>query len=94
LIRPTDWYGTWPGLAEVWRLHQRAILLLCFLYDNPGFEVLPSTHHRAVKSRVAQAIRRGVELRQVNLAMDQTGVRVQSYHRFDPRLVGQPSGAD
>jgi hypothetical protein len=49
---------------------------------------------RMVKLRVAQAIRRGVEPWQVNFAMDQTGVRVQSYHRLDPQLIGQPSVAD
>jgi sugar fermentation stimulation protein A len=69
--------------------HQRAILLLCFLYDNPGFEVLPSTHHREVKRRVAQAIRRGVELWQVNFAIDDTGARVRRTHRLDPQLTGQ-----
>jgi sugar fermentation stimulation protein A len=72
-------------------VHQRAILLMCFLYDNPGFGVLPSKHHRAVKSRVAQAIRRGVELWQANFAMDQTGARVLRYYRLDPQLIGQPT---
>ena len=76
-------------LARSLAAHQRAILLLCFLYDNPGFEVLPSQHHAAVKRRVTQAIRRGVELWQVNFEIDETGVRVLRYHRLDPQFTGQ-----
>jgi hypothetical protein len=30
---------------------QRAILLVCFLYDNPGFVVRPSGHHAEVRAQ-------------------------------------------
>lgn len=60
--------------------HQRAILLVCFLYDNPGFIVQPSRHHTAVHARVVEAVGRGVELWQVNLLLDPAGARVSRYH--------------
>jgi sugar fermentation stimulation protein A len=68
--------------------HQRAILLLCFLYDNPGFQVLPSTHHRADKNRVTQAVRRGVELWQVNFTIADDSAQVLRYHRLDAQFSG------
>lgn len=67
--------------------HQRAVLLLCFLYDNPGFKVLPSSHPGTVKRLVTQAIRRGVEIWQVNFEIDDAGVRVLRYYRLDPQLA-------
>jgi hypothetical protein len=42
--------------------HQRPILPICVLYDNPGFHPLKSTRHNAVKTQVAQALQRGVEI--------------------------------
>jgi sugar fermentation stimulation protein A len=65
---------------------QRAILLICFLYDNPGFQVQPSRHHATVKAQVAQAIRRGVEIWQVNFHVDAVGARVLSYNELTPQL--------
>ncbi len=66
---------------------QRAILLICFLYDNPGFQVKPSRRHAAVKAQVSEAIRRGVEIWQVNFGLDDTGVRVLSYHELTRQLA-------
>jgi len=54
-------------LGESLAARQRAIMLICFLYDNPGFQVKPSRHHAAVKAQVSEAIRQGVEIWQVNL---------------------------
>ena len=41
--------------------HRRAILLICFLYDNPAFQVQPSRHDATVKAQVSRAIKQGVE---------------------------------
>jgi sugar fermentation stimulation protein A len=65
---------------------QRAIMLICFLYDNPGFHVKPSRHHAAVKAQVSGAIRQGVEIWQVNFGLDDTGVQVLSYHELTRQL--------
>jgi sugar fermentation stimulation protein A len=61
-------------------------MLICFLYDNPGFQILPSRHHAAVKTQVSEAIRQGVEIWQVNFRLDDTGVRVLSYHELTGQL--------
>ncbi|MET7621906.1 DNA/RNA nuclease SfsA [Streptomyces sp. NPDC005408] len=42
--------------------HERAVLLVCFLYDNPGFQVHPGSHHEEVQAQVAHAVQRGVEI--------------------------------
>lgn len=62
--------------------HERAILLLCFLYDNPGFQVPHSTRRTEVKAQVAEAVRRGVEIWQANFGLDTTGVRVLGHHEL------------
>jgi sugar fermentation stimulation protein A len=70
-------------LGDSLAAHQRAILLTCFLYDNPGFQVRPSRHHATVKAQVSRAIRQGVEIWQVNFHLDNTGVRVLSHHELN-----------
>jgi sugar fermentation stimulation protein A len=85
--RPTAWLNT-SAIGRSLETHQRAILLLCFLYDNPGFQVLPSTLHRADKNRVTQAVRRGVELWQVNFAIADDSAQVLRYHRLDAQFSG------
>ena len=62
--------------------HRRAILLICFLYDNPGFRVYRSRHHATVKARVSRAIQQGVGIWQVNCRLDRTGVQVLSHHEL------------
>ena len=48
-------------LGESLAAHQRAIMLICFLYDNPGFQVQAGRHHATAKAQVSQAIQQGVE---------------------------------
>jgi len=55
--------------------HRRAVMLVCFLYDNPGFLFRPSSHHDDVKAHIEEAVRRGVEIWQANFALTPTGVR-------------------
>jgi hypothetical protein len=69
-------------LGQSLAARQRAIPLICFLYDNPGFKVQPSRHHATVKAQVSEAIRQGVEIWQVNFRLDATGVRVLSHHEL------------
>ncbi|MPY59657.1 DNA/RNA nuclease SfsA [Streptomyces spongiae] len=68
--------------------HERAILLVCFLYDNPGFRVQQSSRHADVRAQVSQAVHRGVEIWQVNFELDRTGVRVSRQHELTPQFVG------
>jgi sugar fermentation stimulation protein A len=67
--------------------HERAILLICFLYDNPGFQVLRSTRPDWVRSQVAEATNRGVEIWQVNFDLDPTGVRVLEHHELTQQFL-------
>ncbi|WP_205523127.1 DNA/RNA nuclease SfsA [Streptomyces sp. RLB3-17] len=67
--------------------HERAILLVCFLYDNPGFQVQKSSHHSEIKAQVTRAVKRGIEIWQVNFELDQTGVRVSRHYELTPQFL-------
>lgn len=58
-------------------------LFACFLRDNPGFVVTPSTRHEKVSAIVQEAVDRGVELWQINLPLTPDVVR----HPTTRRLV-------
>lgn len=60
--------------------HQRAILLTCFIYDNPGFQVIEkSTNYDSVKKAVDAAQEKGVEIWQANFKIDAKGVKLTRY---------------
>jgi DNA-binding protein, stimulates sugar fermentation len=60
--------------------HQRAILLVCFIYDNPGFKVeVKSTDSNFVESEVQKCISKGIEIWQVNFSISKEGVRLLKY---------------
>ena len=66
--------------------HQRAILLSCFMYDNPGFKVMEmSVHHEEVSSTVRSSEDAGVELWQANFEITPEMVRLRRHFkmRFD-----------
>lgn len=58
-------------------------LFACFLRDNPGFVVAPSTRHEKVSAIVQEAVDRGVEFWQINLPLTPDVVR----HPTTRRLV-------
>jgi len=54
-------------LGKSLQSHQRAILLTCFIYDNPGFEIIEkSTNYEEVRAAVDKNITLGVEMWQAN----------------------------
>jgi sugar fermentation stimulation protein A len=60
--------------------HQRAILIACFIYDNPGFKVeVRSTNSDFVESEVQKVISKGIEIWQVNFSISPDGVRLLDY---------------
>ncbi|MCQ4125244.1 DNA/RNA nuclease SfsA [Rhodococcus erythropolis] len=69
-------------------IHQRALLAVCFLYDNPGFVVHPSVRHDAVAAQVAVAVEQGVEIWQINFELDRSGVKVLRCVSLTDRFVG------
>lgn len=67
-------------LAKSLSNHQRAIFLTCFIYDNPGFQVIEkSTNYDSVKKAVDAAQAKGVEIWQANFKIDAKGVKLQKY---------------
>jgi sugar fermentation stimulation protein A len=70
-------------LANSLQSHQRAILLTCFLYDNPGFKVIDrSTNYEQVSEAVGEATRMGVETWQVNFNITPNGVKLTKYFKI------------
>ncbi len=57
-----------------------AILLVCFIYDNPGFEVeVRSTNSDFVESEVQKVISKGIEIWQINFSISPDGVKLLKY---------------
>ena len=67
-------------LASSLKQNERAILLNCFIYDNPGFRVtVKGKHSDYIKGEVQSCIKRGIEVWQVNLTITPTGVKLAKY---------------
>lgn len=70
----------WRSLAE----HERAILLVCFVYDNPGFKIVErSTNYDRVKELVDRNVARGVETWQANFEITPLGVELKKHFPID-----------
>ncbi|MDR0631997.1 MAG: DNA/RNA nuclease SfsA [Holosporaceae bacterium] len=62
-------------LGDSLKDNDRAILLTCFMFDVPRFvPPAPSERNMEVQKIVKQSMDRGVEIWQLNLAIDQSGV--------------------
>ena len=69
-------------LGKSLQSHQRAILLTCFIYNNPGFEIIEkSTNYEQVKAVVNGSIALGVETWQANFEIKPEGVRLVRYFK-------------
>lgn len=67
-------------LSNSLKNHQRAILLTCFIYDNPGFQVIErSASYEKVKRIVNRSVARGVELWQANFKITPQEVSLERY---------------
>lgn len=75
-------------LANSLQDHKRAILLTCFIYDNPGFEVIErSTNYEQVKAAVESAAIMGVEIWQANFKLTSDKVSLDRYFKLSNRAV-------
>ena len=71
-------------LAGSLQEHQRAILLTCFVYDNPGFQIIEkSTNYEQVRAAVDNSAAAGVEMWQANFEISPKAVRLIRYSRLD-----------
>lgn len=69
-------------LADSLQEHQRAILLNCFIYDNPGYKIYDrSRNSDYIRGQVQSCIERGLEIWQVDLRITPTDVDVISYFK-------------
>ncbi len=67
-------------LANSLQTNQRAIILLVFLYDNPGFKVISrSINYREVFKVVQSSISKGVEMWQANFKITAEKVKLSRY---------------
>ncbi len=71
-------------LANSLQSHQKAVMLLVFIYDNPGFQVIErSTNYEEVKRIVSDCISRGVEIWQANFSLNEKRVRLDKHFKID-----------
>lgn len=68
-------------LVESLTENERAILLTCFLYDNPGFKPSGSRRKEFVKEQVENCLKKGLEIWQVNLRITSTEVSIIRYFK-------------
>lgn len=70
-------------LANSLKDHEKAILLTCFIYDNPRFEVVErSTNYEQVKAAVDKSTEMGVETWQANFQITPKGVALKRYFKI------------
>ncbi|MBQ4368389.1 MAG: DNA/RNA nuclease SfsA [Candidatus Methanomethylophilus sp.] len=70
-------------LADSLQSHQKAILLIVFLYDNPGFRIVErSTNYEEVSKIVNDCVSRGVETWQANFRIDHDGVELKRFWKI------------
>lgn len=67
-------------LASSLDFNKKAILLNVFQYDNPGYKIInPSTNYKEIKESVEKSIKKGIEIWQVNIKIDEKGVELIKY---------------
>ena len=70
-------------LGKSLKNNERAILLTCFMYDNPGFRVIKhSKNYDKVSKIVKKNVSLGVELWQANFEINEKYVVLKNYKRF------------
>ena len=79
-------------LANSLQNHQRAIMLLVFIYDNPGFRVIDrSVHYEKVKKTTQESFNAGVELWQANFRITLNEVALDKYFQVQVDTILQSS---
>ncbi|WP_411681332.1 DNA/RNA nuclease SfsA [Clostridium thailandense] len=68
-------------LAESLKENERAILITCFIYDNPGFKPVGSKRKEYVREQVESCLERGLETWQVNLRITPTELSIIKYFK-------------
>jgi len=67
-------------LAQSLKQNERAVLVTCFIYNNPGFNVATKNKHSDyIKGKVQSCIARGIEVWQINLKISPLKVNLLNY---------------
>lgn len=75
-------------LAQSLENNQRAILLSCFMYDNPGFKPKGTTKRSPeIRNQVIKCVEKGVELWQINLSFTPMGVSLNKYFSITNNFI-------
>lgn len=62
---------------------EKAIFLTCFIYDNPGFQVITrSTNYEEVKETVEANVAKGVQTWQANFKITPAEVTLEKYFQL------------
>lgn len=68
--------------------NERAILLLCFVFDAPKFSPpAPNEDNIEIVNAVNQAIEKGVEIWQLNLSMNKNGIEILRHFEISSSLA-------
>ncbi|MEE9448871.1 MAG: DNA/RNA nuclease SfsA [Ignavibacteriaceae bacterium] len=69
-------------LAGSLKQNEKAILLICFIYDNPRFKVSNNSKHSDyIREQVQSSIKKGIEIWQANFKITPTGVNLTDYFK-------------
>jgi sugar fermentation stimulation protein A len=75
-------------LAGSLQQHQRAILMSCFVYNNPGYKIYDrSSNSDYIKGQVQSCIERGLEIWQANFKITPEGVDLICYFKSTDDFV-------
>ena len=81
----TEGMQTMRTLADnmAWNRSEKAIFLTCFIYDNPGFQVITrSTNYEEVKETVEANVAKGVQTWQANFKITPAEVTLEKYFQL------------
>jgi sugar fermentation stimulation protein A len=67
-------------LSDSLKDHESAVMLTCFIYDAPVFQIpKPTEKNKIIQDAVRHAIQSGVKMWQVNMSIDPNGVSLTKY---------------
>jgi sugar fermentation stimulation protein A len=67
-------------LGNSLKMHKKAIMLQCFMYDAPMFQVpKPTEKTRVIRDAVLGSVRAGVKMWQLNMCIDRRGITLLKY---------------
>jgi sugar fermentation stimulation protein A len=67
-------------LSDALKSHENAVMLTCFIYDAPVFQIpKPTEKNKVIRDAVRHAVASGVKMWQLNMSIDPLGVNLLKY---------------